>query len=236
MENKIIYEQSISKRGIVTFSYNGKLLYSAYNPQKEAANYLSSIPESTKKQTIITLCGANFINDELVKKPEIRNILSFEPIDFPITTESSKIHHIKTLKDLENIILKLQIDVKNIAIITWPPFIETQKNIFIEYLNKIKDILIKQTLSEVTDKTFSELETRHINKNKNRFENFHIILNKTISDNMPPAVVFAAGASLSAQVEFIRPYLDKVMTFAYPSALPYLQSMKITPNYTGVML
>ena len=232
MENKIIYEQSISKRGIVTFSYNGKLLYSAYNPQKEAANYLSSIPESTKKQTIITLCGANFINDELVKKPEIRNILSFEPIDFPITTESSKIHHIKTLKDLENIILKLQIDVKNIAIITWPPFIETQKNIFIEYLNKIKDILIKQTLSEVTDKTFSELETRHINKNKNRFENFYIILNKIISDNMPPAVVFAAGASLSAQVKFIRPYLDKVMTFAYPSALPYLQSMKIIPDYT----
>ena len=49
---------------------------------------------------------------------------------------------------------------------------------------------------------------------------------------MPPAVVFAAGASLSAQLEFIRPYLDKVITFAYPSALPYLQSMKITPDYT----
>ena len=112
MENKIIYEQSISKRGIVTFSYNGKLLYSAYNPQKEAANYLSSIPESTKKQTIITLCGANFINEELEKKTEIKNILSFEPVDFPITTESNKIHHIKTLKDLENLILTLQIDVK----------------------------------------------------------------------------------------------------------------------------
>ena len=40
-ENKIIYEQSINKRGIVTFSCNGKLLYSAYNPQKEANNYLT---------------------------------------------------------------------------------------------------------------------------------------------------------------------------------------------------
>ena len=232
MENKIIYEQSISKRGIVTFSCNGKLLYSAYNPQKEAANYLSSIPESTSKQTVITLCGASFINDELVKKTEIKNILSFEPVDFPITAENPKIHHIKTLKDLENTILTLQIDVKNIAIITWPPFIETQKNVFIEYLGKIKDILIKQTLSEVTDTTFSKLETHNINKNINKLEKFQIVLNKIISDNMPPAVVFAAGASLSAQLEFIRPYLDKVITFAYPSALPYLQSMKITPDYT----
>lgn len=232
MENKIIYEQSISKRGIVTFSCNGKLLYSAYNPQKEAANYLSSIPESTSKQSVITLCGASFINEELVKKTEIKNILSFEPVDFPITAENPKIHHIKTLKDLENTILTLQIDVKNIAIITWPPFIETQKNVFIEYLGKIKDILIKQTLSEVTDTTFSKLETHNINKNINKLEKFQIILNKIISDNMPPAVVFAAGASLSAQLEFIRPYLDKVITFAYPSALPYLQSMKITPDYT----
>lgn len=232
MENKIIYEQSISKRGIVTFSCNGKLLYSAYNPQKEAANYLSSIPESTSKQAVITLCGASFINEELVKKTEIKNILSFEPVDFPITAENPKIHHIKTLKDLENTILTLQIDVKNIAIITWPPFIETQKNVFIKYLGKIKDILIKQTLSEVTDTTFSKLETHNINKNINKLEKFQIILNKIISDNMPPAVVFAAGASLSAQLEFIRPYLDKVITFAYPSALPYLQSMKITPDYT----
>ena len=76
MENKIIYEQSINKRGIVTFSCNGKLLYSAYNPQKEANNYLTSIPDLDKKQTIITFCGANFINDELDKKANITYVNS----------------------------------------------------------------------------------------------------------------------------------------------------------------
>ena len=139
MENKIIYEQSINKRGIVTFSCNGKLLYSAYNPQKEANNYLTSIPDLDKKQTIITFCGANFINDELDKKAEIRNIISFEPVDFPINKENTKVHRSKTLKDLEDTICKLKINSENIAIITWPPFIETQKDIFIEYLRKIKD-------------------------------------------------------------------------------------------------
>lgn len=232
MENKIIYEQSVSKRGIVTFSCKGKLLYSAYNPQKEAANYLATIPEATQKQNVITFCGANFINKELEKKTEIENILSFEPVDFPITTESTKIHHIKTLKDLENTISKLQIDSKNIAVITWPAFIETQKDVFIEYLGKIKDILIKQTLSTVTDNTFSKLENLHVEKNKSRFSTFRILLNQVISENMPPAVVFAAGASLAAQVEFIKPYLNKVMTFAYPSSLPYLQQVNISPDYT----
>ena len=133
MENKIIYEQSINKRGIVTFSCNGKLLYSAYNPQKEANNYLTSIPGLDKKQTIITFCGANFINDELDKKAEIRNIISFEPVDFPINKENTKVHRSKTLKDLEDTICKLKINSENISVITWPPFIETQKDIFIEY-------------------------------------------------------------------------------------------------------
>lgn len=231
MENKTVYEQSVSKRGIATFSCNGKLLYSAYNPQKEAANYLSSIPELTKKQTVITFCGADFINCELEKNREIKNILSFEPIDFPINAKSDKIHHLKTLKDLENVICKSKIDTKNIAVITWPPFIETQKDNFIGYLEKIKDILIKLTLSDVTDKTFSQIEVRYVEKNKNKFAELRLLSKQIISDTMPPAVVFAAGASLSAQAEFIRPYLNKVMTFAYPSALPYLQHAEITPDY-----
>ena len=231
MENKIIYEQSINKRGIVTFSCNGKLLYSAYNPQKEANNYLTSIPDLDKKQTIITFCGANFINDELDKKAEIRNIISFEPVDFPINKENTKVHRSKTLKDLEDTICKLKINSENIAIITWPPFIETQKDIFIEYLRKIKDILIKQTLSNVTDKAFTQIETRHVTINKNKLADFHILLDKKVSA-APPAVIFAAGASLSAQLEFIQPYLNKVMTFAYPSSLPYLQKAGIPVDYT----
>lgn len=232
MENKTVYEQSVSKRGITTFSCNGKQLYSAYNPQKEAINYLSSNPELIKKQTVITFCGADFINCELEKNQEIKNILSFEPIDFPINTKSKKVHHLKTLKDLENVIYKTKIDTKNVAVITWPPFIETQKENFIEYLKKIKDILIKQTLSDVTDKAFSQIETRHVENNKNKFTNLQLLLNQAISNTMPPAVVFAAGASLSNQVEFIRPYLNKVITFAYPSALPYLQYADIYPDYT----
>lgn len=231
MENKTVYEQSVSKRGITVFSCNGKLLYSAYNPQKEAMHYLSSIPELTKKQTVITFCGADFINCELEKNQEIKNILSFEPIDFPINAKSKKIHHLKTVEDLENAIRKTKIDTKNIAVITWPPFIETQKENFIGYLEKIKDILIKQTLSDVADKAFSQIEVRHVEKNKNRFANLRLLLNQVISDAMPPAVVFAAGASLSNQTEFIRPYLNKVVTFSYPSALPYLQYIGIYPDY-----
>lgn len=232
MENEIVYEQSVNKRSIAVFSCNGKLLYSAYNPQKEAINYLSSIPDLTAKQTVITFCGADFINCELEKMQEIKNIFSFEPIDFPINTKSEKVHHLKTLKDLENIICKTKIDTKSIAVVAWPPFIETQKDNFIEYLEKIKDILIKLTLSDVTDKTFSQIESQHINKNINRFAELRLLLKQSVSDTMPPAVIFAAGASLSAQAEFIRPYLNKVITFAYSSALPYLQYADIHPDYT----
>lgn len=232
MGNKIVYEQSVNKRGIAVFSCNGKLLYSGFNPQKEASNYLSSIPDLTTKQAVITFCGADFINCELEKKQEIKNIFSFEPIDFPINTKSKKVHHLKTLKDLENAICKARIDTKNIAVVAWPPFIETQKDDFIEYLRKIKDILIKLTLSDVTDKAFSQVESRHVGKNINRFAELRLLLKQTISDTMPPAVVFAAGASLSAQAEFIRPYLNKVITFAYPSALAYLQHAGIRPDYT----
>lgn len=227
------YEELRTEKGILTFRYQGKLLYSKYNPQREAEHYFASLGSSVKKDSLITFCGADFMNLALLQHRDIKRVFSFEPVAFPHLSEHHKIIRVKSIKQLQRAIETEAIDPSEISIVTWPAFLETQRSEFLEYLTQMKNLLLKSTLSQLADSTFSKLEHHHIEKTSARLTQIHILTNEKIdsSSALPPAVVLSSGASLARQLELLLPYFNKVITFAYPSALPFLYRKGIVPDY-----
>ena len=82
------YIKVTGKKGHPAYLYNGKYIYSSYDPFIEAKRFLETF--QNLKQKVITCCGADFINKELIERG-IENIISIEPFEFERLINSDKI-------------------------------------------------------------------------------------------------------------------------------------------------
>ncbi len=223
----MLIEKVIGKKGIETFKLNNKLIYSFYDPYKEAENYLLTLPLN---DIVITFCGADYINSSLVKSKKVNKVYSFEPITFPNQIKSNKIIRFHTILELISLIKTEKIKSEFTSIVVWVPFIESNPIEYIQYLNDIKNELVKSTLSNLNIISSSSLEKKNIIRNLLKLNCIKYLQNETIA-NPPPALILSSGCSLQLNIELIKKIQSKCITFAYSSSLDFLNSNNIIPDY-----
>lgn len=221
------YIKEIGKKGFVTYKCNDKYIYSAYDPIKEAKKYISTFKKINSY--VITCCGADYINSELLKL-DIQLIISFEPVEFKQTISSDKLIRVKFINDIENILLQRNIHVSDITILWWQLLIETNPEVYLEPLKKLKDIIQKAAYSTNTAEFYGFLETKNILLNIFSLSNINVLQNNIKKINNP-AIIVSSGPSLANNIEFIKEVYNKSYIFALPSSLPYLAHKKIYPDF-----
>lgn len=221
------YEKHISKKGLPTYKYNNRFIYSAYDPVKEADKFIRSQPDL--KKYIITCCGADYINSALLQT-DITLIISYDPLDFNNTLQSEKLIRIKNVEEIEQVLLKNNIHAKDVGLLLWKPLIESNPEVYLEPLKALKQILHKAGISSNTANTFGFLESSNFIKNYlSMSEPDMLIKNETPIPG--PAVIISSGASLEDAVDYIKQIESRCYFFALPSALPFLASHEIKPDF-----
>lgn len=224
------YLKVIGRKGFITYKFGGKYLYSNYDPYQEAVSFIENSERKFGKYAL-TFCGADYVNKALLQKG-YQNILSFEPIIFDKLTDSSAILRLRSIEELETCIVENNINPVQIDLFIWRPFIETDAQIYLEYLTQIKNILNKITLSNKTEKYFGFVETRNFLRNIYVNNKLNILCNSKKKAN--PALIIASGYSLIDNVEFIKSAINKAYLIALPSALHFLEALNITPDLSIV--
>ncbi len=217
------YELEIGKKGFLTLKHNNIYIYSSYDPIIEAKRFISS--HKNLKKTIITCCGLDYVNRELLEL-DIYDIISFNPIKF--TDEKlPNITYVDNLIDLEKEILKR--DSKELSLLLWSKLIESNPNFYIPKLKKINEIVEKVAYSKNTESYFGFIETKNSLRNLNNIDEINI-LSKDNRDRKF-ALIVSSGNSLKDNIDFIKTIKEKIYIFALPSSLPYLSKNGIEPDY-----
>ncbi len=217
-----------TKSGEVTYRYDGKLIYSAYDPHKEALSYISGLGKI--KDIVITICGADFINRILADNPNISQIITHDPYNLPPFSESKKIKRFDDIEAVKNYILNEKLHIKNVSFVIWKSYIETNPPLFKNIIEQIKNTLIKSTFSINNEETFTRLENSNIKNNLKCLDKIEIIRGNSVSPQQN-ALVISSGASLCGMEHFLKSIKDRFITFALPSALPYLEHINFRPDY-----
>jgi|GEM_PF-1309120 len=222
------YIKKTGRKGYTTFQYNGKYLYSIYDPVNEAKKFISGFKKINP--FVITCCGVDYVNAELLSNQDIKLIISFEPIAFDRIINDSKIIRVKNINEIEKIFLNKNIHASEVSLLLWQPLIETNNDIYLNPLKKLKDILYKASFSANTAKTYGYLESMNLLTNIFTLDKIEIIKkNELFTDSL--AVIISSGPSLIDSIDFINKIKDTVYLFALPSSLPFLYHKGIYPDY-----
>jgi len=218
------YIKEVGKKGFITYKCKNKYIYSPYEPFVEAKRFIET---QNLKETVITICGADFVNSTLLEK-NIYEIISFEPIQFEILSNDQKIKRFKTINEIKNYLY--QKNNFNVSLIFWQPLIETNTDIYLNSIKELKDFIEKNIFSKNTEKYFGFIETKNFLKNIQTLGNINILTKKSKNiDN--PAIIISSGFSLNDNIEFLQKTKDYCHLFALPSSLPYLYEKKIFPDF-----
>jgi hypothetical protein len=127
-------------------------------------------------------------------------------------------------------LLEKNIHSKDISLLIWQPLVESNPEIYLKELNKLKGILTKISASADTAKTFGFLETKNFLINLFGLEKINLICksNASISN---PACIISSGPSLAEHIEFLKKIQDRTCLFALPSNLAFLLHHGIYPDF-----
>lgn len=222
------YLKEQGRKGHSTYTFNGKYLYSRYDPFKEAANYLKQL--GPLKEVAITFGGADYLNSALTDTA-VDRIISFEPIPFENLTDSDKVVRLTDIESLKRYIMEQEISITEVSLVCWQPFIETESALFVEYLRKIRGALEKSTYSAGAADQFSAREEKNLLLNIEGDCELNYLVKSSCKWGSP-AIIVSSGYSLADNIDYIKAIRERVMLFALPSALPFLLSQEIYPDYT----
>ncbi len=220
------YIKVTGKKGFDTFIFNNKYLYSQYDPQKEAQKFVDSKPDLKKR--VLTVCGAEFVNRHLLASG--KTVISFTPEVFENRIISTDIVYFNNTNDLEKYIMNNNIHAADISILLWNELIRTDYEYYAPLIDRIKNILYKSSFSINTAGVFDRLEKRNGTVNKNKFKKIKF-LNKSSRKTNNAALICSSGVSLGYNSDFIKNIAGKMTVFALPSAVKYLESISIHPDY-----
>ena len=220
------YEKKIGKKGHITYTFNGKYIYSSYDPYREAKYFIGNLKSLKKK--VITCCGADFINLELLNRG-ISEIISIEPIMFDHLTDHNNIRRLSTFDEFKSFIKdKNEFEY---SLIIWQPYIETSPDSFLPFLNKIKEYIKKLSFSKKTESFFSFIEFKNFINNIFLSRKKYTFLSSVKDRSRNPAVIISSGYSLYQNIDFIRKIRNHAYLFSLPSSLPFLYENHIFPDF-----
>ncbi len=239
--DQLKYKSIIGKKGFITYSYNDKLLYSLYDPISEADRYIKSL--GVLKDTVITVCGAEYINKILLGIN--KKVISCTPEKFEESIQSKSIVYLNTHEELERYLVDNNIHSSDISVVVWPELLKHNHEFYIPYIQRIKSILYKTGLSLNTGVGFDDLMQRNYTRNMQKIQitgNHPKLLhtdknnskNNNINDNIESesvALICSSGGSLELNIEYIRELSAKIPIFALPSAVRFLESAQIFADY-----
>lgn len=216
-----------------TYIFNEKYIYSSYDPYKEATQFITNKSKSDSK-VVITICGADFVNELLIKNTQ-KIVISIDlglildgKSDFDNWVDSPKLYRVKTLKQVLDILLKNNITANEIDLLIWTAYIsqvEGSKNV----LSDIKDICQTATASKVTADFFCKIEQRNARRNIKTLKCFNKLYRQ--NTDKKTAVIVASGASLPLYMNFLMKNRADSLVVALPSAMKFLQNNKISVDY-----
>ncbi|MBR3731226.1 MAG: DUF115 domain-containing protein [Spirochaetales bacterium] len=226
--------RTVGRKGQPTYTLDGKFIYSAYDPFREADSFVKQNVKPNHSAAV-TICGADFINNALAERG-YTTIISFdlavlsggEP-DFEPFAKNAAVRRVQSIQQAQNILLENGISAADIDILIWTPYISAYENAdTAKLLGQIKDMCLTVTASKTAADTFGELEERNAGRNIRTLGNITYMPPQNVCDT---AVIVASGASLSDYLELLRTLQSKALILALPSSVKYLHSVGIEPDY-----
>ncbi len=226
--------RTVGRKGQPTYTLDGKFIYSAYDPFREADSFVNQNVKPNHNAAV-TICGADFINNVLAERG-YTTIISFdlsvlsggEP-DFEPLTENVAIHRVRSVQQAQNILLEKGIAAADIDILIWTPYIAACENAdTAKLLEQIKNMCLTVTASKTAADTFGKLEERNAARNIRTMKSLTYMMPQNVCDT---AVIVASGASLPNYLELLRTLKSKALILALPSSVKYLHSVGIEPDY-----
>lgn len=230
------YIKVAGRKNGFTYKYQDKYLYSVYDPIKEAKSFADKNVKPTSKYAI-TICGADFVNQILLERG-YETIISIDvglvmhsQRDFEPTVNSDKIHRVKSIKEATDILLYNNISATDLDLLIWSPYISTHSECGVLLAN-IKSMCELAAANKVTADTFGKIELRNAKRNLATLSEIRLLKKE---NKAKLAVIVASGASLPRYVEQLRLLSSDALVVSLPSAMKYLTSVNIQPDYCIVV-
>ncbi len=226
------YIKVAGRKAGFTYKYQDKYLYSVYDPIKEALAFIDKNVKPTSK-CAVTICGADFVNEILLERG-YRTIISIDvglilqsQRDFEPTVSSDKIHRVVSIKEATDILLYNNISASELDLLIWSPYISTHLECG-ELLADIKSMCQLATANKLTADTFGKIELRNADRNLATLTEIPLLKKQ---NKAKLAIIIASGASLPRYVEELRLLSREALVVSLPSAMKYLTSENIQPDY-----
>jgi len=233
--NKITIEPA---RNGTPSSFSGSIrIHSAYNPGKEAKNFLAAHLDDIRDKTTIVIIGAGlgYIDQELRnQRPEsniialhLSNTLYNSRIQDNNYTNSVKRWYPGSEESVELFLYNnlLETAIGGLRILKWPAAIKVFPGIAEESITALSAVIRRHSGNISTTAAFGRL---WINNSLRNYLNLNqvIIQQKIIG----PVVLTASGPSLEKTLNYLIKYRDRFHLWALPSSLPALKNAGLIPQ------
>lgn len=239
----------IAKSGDYYSEISGKRIQSAYNPLKEAFNFLEKeiqtlTSPALEKKTLLIIFGVSSGN--LLKaafqlgykhiialyrysecKSRLETVINELQIDQPHPNESIKLIKVEQNSTLDSILAtSLSPDViKNIKVTAWPESLKQDQHLQGLY-QKMPQWIQRQLSSISTTALFGEKWLLNTVKNRSHFKRYH-----SIHQNNLPIIITAAGSSLRNAIPWIIEQRKHFILLALSASISTLAEFDITPDF-----
>ena len=225
-----------SKKGSLTFTYNGNLIHSSYDPLKEAEKYINIHLKDIKTRPpvfLIVYPGLNYIYDILsVKYSSSRFVVihSSEDIFSRISSkysDNASVWHPGKKQDLTAFLRNeiREIELKGLQILNWAPVSSALKEACSFIDSSVSGIIREYNGNINTLNYFGKRYFKNVIKNV-------LSLKRTVSFSKTekPVVITSSGPSLEKSADFIRKNRKSIFLLSLSSSLTFLLENNIEPD------
>ncbi|OGI21130.1 MAG: hypothetical protein A2287_09975 [Candidatus Melainabacteria bacterium RIFOXYA12_FULL_32_12] len=230
----------------INLSYNGVLLHDDIDPQEEAFDIFRKVP-SNKKSTIHILFGLGLgylfkrfcLSSKgkiIVYEPNLDILrITLENVDFFQDLRRNDIVIIDSIEDIQKNFEKLYFGDADVNL----SFLKSYTKMYPDKIHELTSELsfIKSLYANNYDNLFEKCYSwtycgiRHLPETIRHYD-LESLRNK-FKDK--PAVIISAGPSLTKNIDILKDYKDKIVTFCVGTALKTTLNHKIEPDFLTVV-
>ena len=223
-----------SRKGFLTFSYNGSLIHSSYDPLKEAEKYIRSLDIKNRPPLFLLLYpGLNYIYHVLSNIfPGSRFIIIHSSMDIynKISSEypdNTSVWFPEKGNDLLSFLRSeiSEIELKGLQIISWSPVSSVFKDVCSYIDSSVSEIIREYNGNINTTNYFGKRYFKNIIKNL-------LSLKRTavFSRIEKPVFITSSGPSLEKSSDFIKKNRKSIFLLSLSSSLTFLLENDIKPD------
>jgi hypothetical protein len=214
------------RKGHLTALFDNKYIYSAYDPYREAANFLSG--KGGIRRVIITCGGMDYLN-MAAASTGCDYVISLEPVEFPKLDIPGSFCRVRTTKELEKILLQKNLHASDCTFLIWPALIEALPGFYSDVLTEVKIVLEKVSLSNRAALEFGALELYNAIRTLSGIKHIKYLMISG-KEREVPALICSSGPGLIDHVNEIKKNRSNLWCLALPGAVSYLEANDITPD------